>query len=188
MTAALVAMSPAVACQAAALGERVLGPGHWGADVFELQLRLRDLGYQLAADGRFGPETKKAVMAFQKAHNLPVDGLVGRNTALLLVARYGVVEYQVRPGDTISAISAQYGVEEAVIRRFNTVNDTKLQVGQILRFPALPRYQVREGDTLESIARNHQTSVSELQRLNNMGDSTALRAGSWLILPTQSYP
>ena len=38
----------------------------------------QDLG--IDADGRFGPGTKKAVMAFQEANGLKVDGMAGPNT------------------------------------------------------------------------------------------------------------
>jgi Putative peptidoglycan binding domain len=38
------------------------------------------------ADGTFGPSTEAAVIAFQKAHNLPQDGVVGKVTAAKLNA------------------------------------------------------------------------------------------------------
>lgn len=49
-------------------------------DVLELQTRLKDKGLSLEVDGRFGPETERAVMAFQKQHGLEVDGIVGPRT------------------------------------------------------------------------------------------------------------
>jgi peptidoglycan hydrolase-like protein with peptidoglycan-binding domain len=53
----------------------VLKYGSTGPDVVDLQNRLG-----IAADGKFGPGTRKAVEAFQKAHGLKKDGIVGPNT------------------------------------------------------------------------------------------------------------
>ena len=63
--------------------ESVLGVGDRGADVKELQKLLIKKGYSCGssgADGIFGSGTKKAVIAFQKANGLTVDGLAGKRT------------------------------------------------------------------------------------------------------------
>lgn len=50
-------------------------------DVKTYQKRLLDLGYPLGKlDGFYGPQTKAAVMAFQRENNLEVDGVVGPRT------------------------------------------------------------------------------------------------------------
>ena len=57
--------------------------GSKGAAVKELQEDLLALGYKLpkyGADGDFGSETKKAVKAFQKDHNLPETGIADSAT------------------------------------------------------------------------------------------------------------
>ncbi len=61
-----------------------------GGAVERLQTWLaRDLGYGIDVDHDFGPETEAAVMKFQTAHGLEVDGKVGRLTwAALAQARY----------------------------------------------------------------------------------------------------
>lgn len=53
----------------------VLRRGALGADVERLQQRLG-----VAVDGDFGPDTEGAVIAFQQAHNLDADGVVGPQT------------------------------------------------------------------------------------------------------------
>ena len=58
--------------------------GAAGEEVKEVQLLLKRKGYAVTVDGIFGPETKKAVMAFQKANELQVDGFVGPQTATKL--------------------------------------------------------------------------------------------------------
>lgn len=60
--------------------ERTLRIGCTGNDVMVLQTALIYLGYNLpkyGADGEYGSETVEAVKAFQKAHGLDVDGIMG---------------------------------------------------------------------------------------------------------------
>lgn len=60
---------------------RVLKEGCKGDDVKSLQNDLNTLGYNVGtADGQFGKKTKNAVIAFQKAHKLTADGIVGNGT------------------------------------------------------------------------------------------------------------
>lgn len=55
--------------------------GSRGTQVLVLQWLLNKAGYNAgAADGIFGSKTLAAVKAYQKAHNLTVDGIVGKNT------------------------------------------------------------------------------------------------------------
>lgn len=59
------------------LGDRDLKNGDVGEDVREMQTALMKLGFSLpvyGADGEFGDETEKAVIAFQKAVGVTVTG------------------------------------------------------------------------------------------------------------------
>ena len=50
-----------------------------------MQQALKDLGFTISkVDGVFGQSTFEAVMAFQKATGLTVDGKAGRNTLVKL--------------------------------------------------------------------------------------------------------
>jgi peptidoglycan hydrolase-like protein with peptidoglycan-binding domain len=51
--------------------------GGCAADVRELQEALSKAGIQVDPDGVFGPNTDEAVRAFQRAHDLTPDGIVG---------------------------------------------------------------------------------------------------------------
>ncbi len=64
------------------------------ARVRKVQAMLRGVGYKLTVDGYFGMETKKAVLAFQKAHGLVADGIVGPATLRKLISKYGISNYQ----------------------------------------------------------------------------------------------
>ena len=63
----------------------VMRTGSKGQEVKDLQPRLSALGfYSGKIDGEFGPGTKEAVTAFQKANGLEADGIVGEETRELL--------------------------------------------------------------------------------------------------------
>ncbi|WP_435004419.1 peptidoglycan-binding protein [Xanthomonas arboricola] len=78
---------------AAAPGNGTLRHGEQGSDVGKLQQDLNRLGVRdaqgnrLTEDGRFGDNTREAVIAFQKQHGLQPDGVVGRNTQAALSAQ-----------------------------------------------------------------------------------------------------
>ena len=62
-----------------------------GDDVKMLQRALEKRGFSVGAsgiDGSYGPATKRAVTAFQKANGLTADGIVGRKTAEALGIKY----------------------------------------------------------------------------------------------------
>lgn len=70
------------------MATRNLFQGCTGSDVRTLQQNLKKLGYYKdgSVDGSFGPITKKAVLQFQKAAKILVDGVVGPQTRGALTA------------------------------------------------------------------------------------------------------
>jgi N-acetylmuramoyl-L-alanine amidase len=71
--------------EAKPFGKATLRYGSRGGDVYELQGRLKHLGYYGGKiDGSFGAKTKKAVTWFQWKFGLKSDGLVGAKTKLKL--------------------------------------------------------------------------------------------------------
>lgn len=59
----------------------LLKPGSANGDVWDLQFRLKLLGYYTQPlDGRFGYNTLAAVKKFQKNYGLPADGYAGNDT------------------------------------------------------------------------------------------------------------
>ncbi|MEP4734076.1 N-acetylmuramidase domain-containing protein [Parvibaculum sp.] len=71
------------------LGPTVLRRGSAGQQVRDLQAALMKLGHPVAVDGRYGPATERAVLAFQKKAGLAVDGVAGRET-LAALGKVGV--------------------------------------------------------------------------------------------------
>jgi len=62
-------------------GYPVLKLGSEGPDVYDLQERLKELGYYKGAlDSKFASGTQNAVVTFQQRNNLTADGIAGRAT------------------------------------------------------------------------------------------------------------
>ena len=64
--------------------ERLLTLGDRGPDVLNLQRLLNKLGAEVVEDGVFGTGTRAAVTAFQGAHGMRPDGVVGSQTLTAL--------------------------------------------------------------------------------------------------------
>jgi hypothetical protein len=64
--------------------ERLLTLGDRGPEVLTLQHLLNSLGAEVIEDGVFGTGTRAAVTAFQGAHGLRPDGVVGPQTLAVL--------------------------------------------------------------------------------------------------------
>lgn len=77
--------TPTVTPTTAPSGYKTLKNGSKGDNVEALQARLIALGYLSGkADGKFGTQTEKAVIAFQKKNGLKADGKAGSQTQALL--------------------------------------------------------------------------------------------------------
>ena len=61
--------------------------GDQGTDIAEIQGQLVDLGYDVVADGDFGPATVDAIKEFQVSQGMEPDGLIGPATYEALLGR-----------------------------------------------------------------------------------------------------
>jgi len=65
--------------------KKVVGEVKSRPSVKQIQLALRNAGYSPGPiDGRMGKQTRSAIRQFQSAHNLAVDGKVGKKTWAVL--------------------------------------------------------------------------------------------------------
>src|SRR5690606_8302762 len=116
------------------LGERLLRTGTWGADVFELQRHLIRLGFEIKADGLFGPETRQAVIQFQVEQRLEADGIVGPITLRALyealAAEAATITHVVEPGESLWSISRRYNTTMERIVQLNQLESSLLRIGQ----------------------------------------------------------
>jgi len=77
-----LALALCVLLQSAAYAASVLKVGSSGDEVVTLQTKLKRWGYYTGSiDGKFGTQTKKAVVYFQQKNGLVADGVVGPATA-----------------------------------------------------------------------------------------------------------
>lgn len=78
----------ALFAMATGAADSTLREGSSGAAVKQLQQQLLDLGYwSSGADGQFGQTTAQAVMAYQSAAGIGVDGVVGPQTKAALAKK-----------------------------------------------------------------------------------------------------
>lgn len=86
----------------------VLRQGATGAEVKEMQRRLKQWGYYTGSvDGVFGAGTKKAVISFQKKNGIPADGVVGLKTykALGMTSAYNALLNQLGNSANTSGVT-----------------------------------------------------------------------------------
>lgn len=117
---------------------RVLRLGMSGTDVMEVQALLQKLGYDPGQiNGVFGPETRRAVMTFQRDYRLTPDGVIGSRTYSVL-RRYllGYDLYTIRRGDTFYDIAQRYHTNLASLTAANPgFSPNNLQIGQQIVVP-----------------------------------------------------
>ena len=182
----LLSSLPALALEP---GQRVLGLGCWGEDVFWCLRKLMDLGLMSQATGRFGRETEAAVKKLQEIHGLPVDGLVGPLTYQVLNSIQSVQYYTVQKGDSLYTIAKKFGTTMDELVNLNGLTDTTLQIGQRLMVPASIQpmvYVVKPGDSLYTIARRFDVTVDAIVKLNSIKNPTLIRPGQELMIPGPS--
>ena len=70
-----------------ASAENSFKQGDQGSEIAEIQGQLIDLGYDVMADGEFGPATVDAIKQFQESQGITPDGLIGPATYSALLGR-----------------------------------------------------------------------------------------------------
>ncbi|MFA6849074.1 MAG: NlpC/P60 family protein [Selenomonadaceae bacterium] len=83
----IFALSMVLMCWFSIASAASIRVGDQGSDVAEIQGQLASLGYDVVADGDFGPATAAAVRSFQAKQGLDIDGLVGASTYMALMGR-----------------------------------------------------------------------------------------------------
>jgi len=103
--------------------------------------------------------------------------------------------YQVKKGDTLSAVAKRFGTTVSKIRGLNGLKDNRLNIGQTLILSpkestkaSAPRertYRVVKGDSPYSIAAKNDISLNQLLRLNNLRADSAIYPGQVLVVSSE---
>jgi peptidoglycan hydrolase-like protein with peptidoglycan-binding domain len=110
-----------------------LKEGSSGSAVVELQRRLLAAGYNPGpVDGIFGAQTKQAVMAFQRANGLVVDGIVGPLTWSRLLGTSATAESFVQRALSQAGDRYVYGAEV----NLNDPNPTAFDCSELVEWAA----------------------------------------------------
>ncbi len=112
--------------------------GSTGPNVKLIQSLLNRIGYNAGSvDGVFGPQTRQAVIAFQRDNGLVPDGIVGPATwAAFERFLRGYDTYSIRPGDTLYNIARRYYTSLSTILTANPgINPNALMIGQRIIVP-----------------------------------------------------
>lgn len=178
--------------------DQVLKRGDSGPAVIDLQRHLLNAGYDVGTpDGDFGKKTYDAVIAFQTAHKLVVDGKVGPKTMGLLCSAEKTHKYLCQ-SDLVAA-GKSLGVPTAAIMAVNEVEsrgtgflpsgkvailyERHIMYRELRDYGVDPAKAMRENPGLVNTARGgYLGGEKEWQRLEKamlINKDAALESASW---------
>ncbi|MEA1960316.1 MAG: peptidoglycan-binding protein [Bacillota bacterium] len=133
-------------------GSSLLKYGSRGTAVARLQQDLTELGYSTyGVDGIFGFRTEHAVVAFQDAKSIQVDGLVGNQTKSTLTnALQGEITYVLKWGDSLWAVAQKYGITVNELMQANDLNTWIVNAGTVLIIPVEMNEKPSQGDNIQT--------------------------------------
>ncbi|MDR1677801.1 MAG: LysM peptidoglycan-binding domain-containing protein [Deltaproteobacteria bacterium] len=94
----------------------------------------------------------------------------------------GSAEYKVVSGDTISTIADRYGLSSEELRGINNLSSNTLQIGQVLKVPAISKSTTgsgRSGDPVSGVAQSLGMSQDNLKKVSDIS-SDLLKVGQKL--------
>ncbi|HSJ34230.1 MAG TPA: LysM peptidoglycan-binding domain-containing M23 family metallopeptidase [Acidimicrobiia bacterium] len=116
--------------------------------------------------------------------------VIGILVALMVVA--GSMAYEVRPGDTLTAIAANHGVTvKAILEANDIVNPDLIRAGQSIVIPGKdgepPKvHVVAAGETLAEIAARYGSNAAAVAATNELSNPNLIRIGQKLKIPGAS--
>lgn len=108
---------------------------------------------------------------------------------LVAMVAAGSVAYEVKRGDTLSAIAQQHGVSlQALVEANDFADPDLIRPGQEVVIPgaggaAARVHVVGAGETLASIAQKYEASISAIAKANEVADPNVIRVGQKLAIP-----
>ena len=115
----------------------------------------------------------------------------GNTNSSTLSSSGNYITHTIKPGETISRISAKYNVTEDDIRRWNDITGSRIVAGQTLKIYPISNNEMRSnefvyhlvkrGETISTIAEKYYVSISAIREWNNLS-SNKIIAGRTLKL------
>lgn len=102
----------------------------------------------------------------------------------------GVIQYTIRPGETLDTVAARYGASVDQIRWSNGLKTAEVSEGQTILVPSVPgiAYKVKSGDTVESLAEKYHSTVTEIVSVNDLEKDHNLAPDSTILIPNGVLP
>ena len=83
--------------------------------------------------------------------------------------------YEVKKGDTLSAIARECGSSITILSTVNNMSSDVIYPGQKLWIPVT--YEIEKGDTLFQISRRFKTTIGDIMKMNSIKDPNSIQAG-----------
>jgi murein DD-endopeptidase MepM/ murein hydrolase activator NlpD len=102
-----------------------------------------------------------------------------------------IVEYEVEPGDTLSAIAEKFNISLNTLLWANNLNQNSIiQPGQKLIVPPVTGviHHVKAGDTISEIAQKYKGKIEEIIAFNELSSEGDIYVGDVLIIPNGVMP
>ncbi|MCK8515117.1 LysM peptidoglycan-binding domain-containing protein [Methylonatrum kenyense] len=150
---------------------------------------------------KLNPGLNQAVTDPNGPHRLAVPAEAADTFAAQLAQiprdeRVAYQHYEVRSGDSLSAIASRHGTSVAAIRQANGRNGDVIRAGEQLLIPAgadsqpvaeaqgVEQYTVQRGDSLSVIAQRFGVSTKEIRNWNDLDRNHTLHPGQTLTMRT----
>jgi surface antigen len=105
-------------------------------------------------------------------------------------ASRGILQYSVKPGDTLASVAINFNVTSDTVRWANDLADAdSLKPGQVLTILPISglQYKVGAGDTAEALANKYQSNADQIIAFNN-AEVKGLQPGQTIIIPDGVMP
>lgn len=112
-----------------ALAYTKLEKGMEGPEVAAMQQALKDLGYSIKVDGKYGTDTAAVVRSFQRQHGLTADGVAGDKTLTLLYALAAADAAVSVPPPSSAAVTPQPAASGEMAMVYTTGGSLNLRQG-----------------------------------------------------------
>ena len=117
----------------------------------------------------------------------------GADSAAIVTKRKETIVYEVKPGDTPSAIADEFGISTNTMLWANNLDlssATRIKPGDKLVILPISgvRHVIKKGETLATITKKYSANKEEILSYNNIGQDAVLEVGSVLIIPDGKMP